>query len=298
MAVDTAHVPRWRFDNLQQVPGMYMLDSIPELKLNNFHKKVLWKESFDNYAKQTDYFHAELPAMRDGEIGIPVEYSISNDSFLSMGLLICVLFSILLVARSWRFTCFQLKNIFRTPRENSIRLRETASEMRYQAYFSLIGILMLSLFAYTTARFTLKDSEGFGVTEYQLIGIYFILFLIYRGISELLEIMVLPVYFTKSQRMIWAGNKTFLIALQGALLLPLSLFMIYLHLDMETTITIMASVIAVTFLMQIYKAYCIFFRKDGALLPFFLYLCTLKAVPLALVVGIALFIANYLKINI
>ena len=67
---------------------------------------------------------------------------------------------------------------------------------------------------------------------------------------------------------------------------------------METTITIMASVIAVTFLMQIYKAYCIFSRKDGALLPFFLYLCTLKAVPLALVVGIALFIANYLKINI
>lgn len=298
LSSDSVHIPRWRFDNLEQVPGMYMLDSIPALKLNGFHKKVLWKNSFDDYAKQTDYFHEELPATREGEIGIPIEYSISNDSVLSLALLMCVLFSILMVARSWRFTCFQLKNLFRTPRESSIRLRETSSEMRYQTYFSLIGVVMLSLFAYTTAQFSLKDGEDFSVGDYQLIGIYFTVFLIYRGLCEVLEAAVLPVYFTKIQRMIWAGNRIFLIALQGALLLPLSLIMIYLHLDMEKTITIVASVVAVTFLMRIYKAYCIFFRKDGALLQFFLYLCTLKAVPLALVVGISLFIANYLKINI
>jgi len=295
---DSVHRPKWRFDNLQQVPGMYHRDSMPKLEMTNFHKRVLWKEADAAYVKQGKFYHEELPAVRNGEVGIPVEYSISNDSFLSLGLLMCILFSILMISRSWNFTCFQLGNLFRTPRENSAILRETSSEMRYQIYFSLIGVFMLALFAYSMAMFILQDGEGYSVGDYQLIGLFALAFLVYRGLCSLLEMIVLPVYFTDSQRMIWAGNRTFLIALQGALLLPLSLFVIYLHLNIETALTITVSVVIVTFLLRIYKAYLIFFRKNSSFLQFFLYLCTLKVVPLLLLGGTLLFIVTYLKINI
>ena len=295
---DTGHVYKWTFEKLQQVPGMYQRDSLPKTKLNGFHKTTTWRISFDDYVSGTEHYHKEISPIRNGEAGIPVEYSISNDSILSLGLFICILLSILMIARSWHFICFQIKNLFRTPREDSAIMRETSSEMRYQVYFSLQGVILMGLFSYTLARNTLADGEDFSIGDYQLIGIYCLLFLFYRLLCELLEAIVLPVYFDESRRMMWAGARLFLIALQGALLLPLALVYFFFHLDIHTATTIGISVLGTTLLLRFYKAYRVFFQKKGAFLQFFLYLCTLKAVPMALLAEIALLIANYLKINI
>lgn len=297
-AADTGHVYKWQWETLQKVPGMYQLDSLPELKLSGFHKKKILDGCLDSYVSQTRFFHKELPAVRNGEMGIPVEYSISNDSFLSLGLFMCVLLSIIMVSRSWRFTCFQMKNLFRMPRENSAIMRETSSEIRYQFFFSLQGILLLALFIYTLARHMLAEGEDFSIGDYPLIAVYGIVLLLYRALCEGLEDAVLPIYFNSNQRMMWAGSRQFLIALQGALLLPLALVYFYFHLDIHTTIMVAVGIISTTLLLRFYKAYCIFFRKNNAFLQFFLYLCTLKAVPLALLALTSLFIANYLKINI
>ena len=297
-AADTGHVYKWQWETLQQVPGMYQRDSLPEIKLNGFHKKKILDGCLDSYVSQTKHFHKELPATRNGEQGVPVEYTVSNDSILSMGLFLCVLLSIVMVAHSWRFTCFQMKNIFRMPRENSILLRETTKEMRYQFFFSLLGAFLIAMFIYTMARGLLEDGEDFSVSDYQLIAIYSTTLLLYRALCETLESIVLPVYFNENQRLMWSASRLFLIAMQGALLLPLALVYFYFHLDIYTTTMIATGIIATTVLLRFYKAYCIFFRKNGAFLQFFLYLCTLKAVPMALLTLVSFFIAEYLKINI
>lgn len=295
---DTGHVYKWQWETLPQVPGMYQLDSLPELKLSGFHKKKILDGCLDSYVSQTKFFHKELPAVRNGEMGIPVEYSISNDSILSLGMFMCVLLSIIMISRSWRFTCFQMKNLFRTPRENSIILRETSSEIRYQFFFSLQGVLLLAMFVYTLARHLLNEGEDYSVGDYQLIAIYGGAILLYRLLCEGLEDIVLPIYFKSNQRLMWKGSRQFLIALQGALLLPVALVYFYFHLDIHTTIMVTIGIIATTLLLRFYKAYCIFFQKNNAFLQFFLYLCTLKVIPLALLTIVSLFIANYLKINI
>ena len=210
----------------------------------------------------------------------------------------CVLLSIIMISRSWRFTCFQMKNLFRTPRENSIILRETSSEIRYQFFFSLQGVLLLAMFVYTLARHLLNEGEDYSVGDYQLIAIYGGVILLYRLLCEGLEDIVLPIYFKNNQRLMWKGSRQFLIALQGALLLPVALVYFYFHLDIHTTIMVTIGIIATTLLLRFYKAYCIFFQKSNAFLQFFLYLCTLKVIPLALLTIVSLFIANYLKINI
>ncbi|MBQ0073816.1 MAG: DUF4271 domain-containing protein [Prevotella sp.] len=53
-----------------------------------------------------------------------------------------------------------------------------------------------------------------------------------------------------------------------------------------------------TTLLRFYKIYRIFFKKNGRFLQFFLYLCTLEAVPFILMIGTMMFIANFLKYNI
>ena len=295
---DTGHVYKWQWETLQQVPGMYQRDSIPELKLNGFHRQKILDGCLDSYVSQTQFFHKELPAVRNGEIGIPVENSVSNDSLLTLTIFMCVLLSIITLSRSWHFTCYQFKNIFRTPRETSTLLRETSSEMRYQTYFSFQGVLLLAFFLYDVTRMTLSSGEDLSVSSYTMIAIYGVLILLYRGLCELVESIVLPVYFNKNQRMIWAGNRLFLISIQGALLLPLALVYFFFRLNPDTSLLIAAGIIITTMLLRFYKAYCSFFQKNGAFLQFFLYLCTLKVVPLALTATIALFIANYLKINI
>ena len=69
---DTGHVYKWQWETLPQVPGMYQLDSLPELKLSGFHKKKILDGCLDSYVSQTKFFHKELPAVRNGEMGIPV----------------------------------------------------------------------------------------------------------------------------------------------------------------------------------------------------------------------------------
>lgn len=295
---DTGHVYKWQWETLQQVPNIYNRDNMPEIKVNGFHRQRILDGCLDSYVSQTRFFHKELPAVRNGEIGIPIESSISNDSLLTLTLFMCVLLSIITLSRSWHFTCYQFKNIFRTPRETSILLRETSSEMRYQTFFSIQGVLLLAFFLYDIARMSLNDGEDFSVSNYMMIAIYGVLILLYRGLCELVEVIVLPVYFTKNQRMIWAGNRLFLIAMQGVLLLPLALVYFFFRLNPYTALLIAIGIISITMLLRFYKAYCIFFQKNGAFLQFFLYLCTLKVVPMALTATIALFIANYLKINI
>lgn len=298
VAADTGHVYKWQWETLQQVPGMYQRDSIPDLQFNGYHKTKILDGCLDSYVSQTKHFHKELPAVRNGEFGVPVEYAVSNDSVLSLGLFLCVLLSIVMVAHSWRFTCFQMKNIFRMPRENSVLLRETSSEMRYQSFFSLLGSGLMGMLIYTVARSMLGDGEDFSVSDYQLIAIYGLLLLLYRMLCEGLDSIVLPLYFNENQRLMWSANRLFLIAMQGALLLPLTLVYFYFHLDIYTTALIAVGIIVVTVLLRFYKAYCIFFRKNGAFLQFFLYLCTLKVVPMALLTIVSLYIAEYLKINI
>ena len=87
-------------------------------------------------------------------------------------------------------------------------------------------------------------------------------------------------------------------AVQGALLLPLTLLHIYFQLSAETTLKLLAVTLAATLALRFYKSYNIFFRKKNAILQFFLYLCTLEAVPLALLTGIIFVVAIYLTQNI
>ena len=256
-------------------------------------RDTIYRES---YFKGTPFFHEEIPAGRLGVAGDPVPYSLVNDSLVTMALMLCIIVSMITMAQSWRLIRFQTKNLFRMPRENSAEMRETANEMQYQTYFCLQGVILLGILAYSvTAHYTNSD---YTLGHYATLGIFCAIFAAYYTVRELLMLIVHGVFFEKRQRHLDNISRLYLMAVPGALLLPLTLLHIYFQLSAETTLKLLAVTLAATLALRFYKSYNIFFRKKNAILQFFLYLCTLEAVPLALLTGIIFVVAIYLTQNI
>ncbi len=242
------------------------------------------------------FYNDSLPVSRLGESGLVPDYSLVNDSYVALAFVFSIVLSLVITNKSWRLVCFQARNLFRMPRENSIELRETADEMRYQTYFCLQGVMLLGLLAYSATIEYYGSDLRYG--PYVSMGLFAVAFAVYYIVREMLLLLVSSVFFTKAERHLDNVSRLFIMAVQGAALLPVALLHTYLQLPALTTIKIVAALYGLMFMLHFYKSWNIFFRKKNAFVQFFLYLCTLEAVPLALLGGAILFIANYLKVII
>lgn len=256
-------------------------------------RDTIYRESF---LKGTPFFHEEIPAGRLGVAGEPVPYSLVNDSFVTMVMVLCILVSMITVARSWRFICFQTKNLLRMPRENSVEMRETSAEMRYQTYFCLQGVILLGILACSAAAHYLGGDFMLG--HYAVLGVFCAVFAAYYIIRELLVLIVQKVFFEQRERHLDNMSRLYFMAVQGALFLPITMLHIYFQLSMEITLKLLAATVVMSMILHFYKAYNVFFRKKNAVLQFFLYLCTLEAVPLVLLAGTLFVVAIHLTQNI
>ncbi|MDO4172012.1 MAG: DUF4271 domain-containing protein [Prevotellaceae bacterium] len=254
---------------------------------------TIYKESF---FKGNPLYEEEVPVHWLGESGDPVAYTLVNDSLISMVLLLCLLVTLITLARSRRLVRFQLKNLFRVPRENSVELRETAYELRYQTYFCLQGVILLGILAYSITSQCIGDDFVLG--RYATLGIFCGIFAAYNIVHETLLYIVHSVFFDRVRMHLDYITRLFFMAVQGALLLPITLVHIYFQLNAVTTLKVLLVALALPMLMCFYKSYNIFFRKRNSIMQFFLYLCTLEAVPLALLTGILLYAAQYSTQNL
>lgn len=250
----------------------------------------------ESYVKHTPFYHEGVSPIRLGEAGVPTDYSVISDDYVAVGALLLLLVSILTLTRSWRFVCFHGRNLLRTPRENSIEMRETMKEVQYQIYFWVQGVIILGVCTFMLSREYFGTSYSLDV--YPMMGVFTACFAAYYAIMELLYLIVHPVFFTKQQRHLMGLSRVFLTATQGAVLLPIMLLGIYEQLNPENVLRSVLFIVISTLLLRFYKVYCIFFKKNGRFLQFFLYLCTLEAVPLVILIGGLYAIVHFLKINI
>lgn len=252
---------------------------------------ILYKESF---VRHTPFWKEGMSGVRVGMAGETADYSMAADDNVAIGLLICVVISLVVIARSQKFMGFQLKTLFRTPRANSFEMRETLDEMRYQAFFWAQGMVMYSVLAYMTAKEYV--ATDYRIDDYVLMALFLGVVATYFLVRGLLGQVVNHVFFHRSDVRLVSISRIFLIAVQGALMLPVIAVSIYCHASVENTLYIAIGIHIVTILLLIYKVYNIFFRKNSRILQFFLYLCTLEAVPFTLFIGTLAYIAYFLKI--
>lgn len=271
-----------------RLPGQPLGKSVKDVSLPQYYR--------ESYFKTDSLFHPELNGGRMGIPGDPVPYSPANDDIISCVLLACFMITILVVSRSRRFIFVQVKDLFYPVREDSIEMKETANEVNYQFLLCMqAGILLSMSFFYYAQNYI---SETYILeTEYALMGIFFAIFAGYFLMKEILFYWTHHTFFEPHQ--CWKSNvsRLFLTAMEGAIMLPAVLVHTYFSLPATSLLYSTIIIVILVKLVSFYKSYTIFFRKKGYFLQIFLYFCTLEAIPLAMLWGILVFAANYLKVK-
>ena len=129
------------------------------------------------------------------------------------------------------------------------------------------------------------------------VGIYFALFVIYFLFKRMLYSIVNWVYFNKSDNQRWLQWWFFITSIEGLLLFPLVLLLVYFNLSMQVALIYTLSVTLLIKLFTMQKQYAVFFKSTNLGLQIILYFCALEIMPLTALAGILIYVENFLKIN-
>jgi len=224
--------------------------------------------------------------------GLSVPYTISTDNTLSLVLLLCSLLSIMIVMRSRNILSLRIRSLF-IHTTNLSNYRRTKNNEREELFLTALSVMSLSLIGYSAELHYF--GEPLALNHYLVMASYAGIFITFLVLKRLLYMLTIPTYCNIQQWRAWRHLFSFTTSLQGLWFLPVAIIHIYLGLSVPTTLILVIIGIALTFFSRIYNAWSIFFKKKRLYVPFFLYLCTLEAVPLALLAGTLTCVASTLK---
>ena len=129
-----------------------------------------------------------------------------------------------------------------------------------------------------------------------VVAVFFAAFICYFAAKWILYSLVNEVFFGSKKRLQW--NQVFLMitAIEGVLLFPAVLLIVYFNLEVEKVIFYLIFVLLLNKILTFYKSWGIFFQQKGFSLQFFLYFCSLEITPLLVFGGLWLMIVNSLKV--
>jgi hypothetical protein len=250
----------------------------------------------EGYFSADTLFHPELPGGRYGVAGDPVPYTVHGDSFLTSLLLGCFLLAVYSIANARSFITRQLRTLFYVHREGTTEFTETAVELRFQIFLVVLSCILLSLLSYFYTIHYI--SETFSLqSDYQLIGIYFAIFVAYFLLKALLYTIVNNVFFDGKRNIQWLKSFLFISSVEGVLSFPAVVIREYLDISIENVVIYFVILFSIVKILTFYKAYTIFFRTNVVKLQIFLYFCTLEIIPVLSLCGALVMVANSLKIN-
>ena len=231
-----------------------------------------------------------------GVAGDPIPYSLASDNLITGLLVGCFILVLWSLSNAKKFLIKQSKNIFLAGFSKDSSTNETAGELNFQLLMGLQTCLLLALicFFYINAF----NPKTFVLEQYQMIGLYTGVMILYFLSKALITQGVNKVFFDKKQNRKWIQAFLFTTALQGLTLFPIVLLRSYFNLSTHSTFIYTAIVIICFKLLALYNAYLIFFKQRRHFLQLFLYFCSVEITPFAALWGIIQMTSNYLQINI
>lgn len=260
---------------------------------------LFYKES---YISHTPYYHTEASGGRSGEAGIPVSTTLPTDSLVLTVLFIFALIIIGIFRRSWRYTRFMLRNYWNTARDDAYDLRESIKESRYHwPLYAISTVLIASvvyigmshylqwetgnLYEYDQQCLDIMGTKLFipNIIRYAIIaGILSAWFIAKPSVQHIANIFL----FSHDSRRLWSITIKFHFAMLGVLILPAFIAHILLNLHPINLIIYTVIIFTLTKINGFIRTYTIFFSKKEQFFKYFLYLCTLEIMPIAILVGI------------
>ena len=229
-----------------------------------------------------------------GESGTPQPYTLRGDNAISISLLLCFMVYVLSVARSGRFIGRQLKDFFRSTRVASDDTPPLHTPFYVIMAFGTCFMLAICSFFYATEQ---MEYEFVIESQVLVIALFIGLFAVYFFLKWLAYRLVNEVFFGSNKSLQWTRAYLLLTALEGVLLFPLVIVIVYLGLTVQNALFCFAFILILNKVLTFYKCWDIFFKQKGRFLQIFLYFCALEATPLLAISGVWLAIINLLKVN-
>ncbi len=255
-----------------------------------------FKFAEEGYFKGNKYFKlGRGNSHSDGVSGILAPYAVSNDNTVAALLLGCFVMAMVAFSLSRNFLERQTKGFFRISRSKE-SLAETDSEVRFLSILLAQTSLLGSILYYFFAR---NNGSGRLESESQIaaIGCFFGIFVAYFLFKYLVYGFVNWVFFDRKNNVQWKRSQLFLSSLEGVLLFPVVLLLVYFSLSLNAALIYTLIVMLIIKMLAFYKGYTIFFKRIGASLQIILYFCALELMPLMVLWGVLFITDNYLIIN-
>ena len=227
-------------------------------------------------------------------INIPLQY----DSWINLFMVIFFTLSVVMIIKARGYLSYKFHNLTRRPLLNSTFLFETYKKASYLTYFIYQGAFLASMMCYAYVTETGALPLAIGSMRYIPLALFVLSFLGYLAIRKLAIEITHATFFTREQRKMSNMENHFSLAFESFTLLPAAIAYMYLGCSAENCILGALVMVIISKTLSFYKQYLIFFSKNSSFLRFFLYLCTLEAIPIALLIGILGFITHALSTNI
>ncbi|MDD5854801.1 MAG: DUF4271 domain-containing protein [Prevotella sp.] len=279
------------FYQLSKDAGILGSDSVA--KTDSVGNHMYYRESF---FPEKYMMHPEVNEGRYGVPGDPIPYSIRGDNTVTSVLFGCFILALIAFSRSRQFIFRQARTFFFDPKNQTTNESETTQEYRFQFFLIFQTCLLLSVVAFLYVQERVTDTFILS-SPYQLIAIFFGVFVAYVIIKVLLYNCVNIIFFNKTDNVRWLRHLFFILSSEGMLLFPLVMLQSYFDLSLQKALLYLIIVVILVKIMLLYKSFVIFFKQNSHFLQIVLYFCTLEIIPLLSLWGILVMIVDYLKIN-
>ena len=270
------------------LPGHDAGRSLKDVSLPQYYR--------ESFFANDSLLHPELPAGRPGMAGDPVPYTVRSDDAINSILLFCFVLAALAFSYSRQAILHQLKDFFYIPRSDKTSSDETNGKFPFQIFLSLQTCLLLAITYYFYITHYVADTFVLDA-PYELIGIFFGVFVAYSAFKILLYKAINLIFFRSKKSKQWTWTFTFITALEGIALFPAVILQVYFNLPMQNVVYYFIFVLILTKILTFYKCWIIFFRQISDFLQIILYLCALEIIPLLSLGGILVLITDQLKVN-
>lgn len=281
---------------LQQADSIIVNDSVVPAAIADTTVVQQPEVSLLQYESRTFFSKDTLPCSEvplPGIAGDPVPYTMRGDDILVCLMLLCFVTTIGVFAHSRQTIFHQLREFFHIPRTESSDAAVPGNFVLFILNLQTCLLLSVTYYFYTThyiADTYLLDSP------YELMAVYGGIFAIYFLMKTVIYRLVNAVFFESKKNKQFAWILSFVTALEGIAFFPVIILQAYLDISMQTVVCYFFFILVIAKLMAFYKCWVIFFRKIGISLQIILYLCALEIVPLLILGGVLVTIANELKV--
>lgn len=206
----------------------------------------------------------------------------NRDGIITFIIAFILVAMVVAVARLRRFAGRQLRSFFHPPNRLISESSETSAEIGFCVFLGVVTCLAVSLLLYMQTFSSEPHAEASKEGSYGMLAGCFLLLVLLYAVRFMLYGLTGWVFFERLSNIIWLKSQLLAWAMAGVVLYPLVLGVVYYGMSSSSAVAIMVGIVAAVEVLMSYKSYLLFFRKKHMLIQNVVYICSLEAVPLLL----------------